>query len=85
MVTDGTAVNGVVELRYALLGRPEVFVGTLTEKLLTYGLGRGLQHYDMPVVRGIVRDASSGDYRFSSIILGVVRSAPFRMRQKAEQ
>jgi hypothetical protein len=82
-ITDGTPVNGVVELRNALLEQPEIFVGTLTEKLLTYGLGRGLQHYDMPVVRAIVRDAAQRDYRFSSIILGIVSSAPFQMREKA--
>ncbi len=56
-VPDGTPVNGVVELRQALLKHPDVFVGTLTEKLMIYALGRGLQEYDMPVVRGIVRDA----------------------------
>jgi hypothetical protein len=83
MITDGTPVNGVVELRNALLAQPEVFVGTLTEKLLTYGLGRGLQHYDMPVVRAVVRDAAQRDYRFSSIIVGIVSSAPFQMREKA--
>ena len=81
--TDGTPVNGVVELRHALLEQPEIFVGTLTEKMLTYGLGRGLQHYDMPVVRAIVRDAAQRDYRFSSVIVGIVSSAPFQMREKA--
>ena len=60
--------------------RPEVFVRTLTEKLMTYALGRGLQYYDMPVVRAIVRDAAKQDYRFSSIVLGIVQSAPFQMR-----
>jgi mono/diheme cytochrome c family protein len=82
-ITDGTPVNGVVELRNALLEQPEIFVATLTEKLLTYGLGRGLQHYDMPVVRAIVRDAAQKDYRFSSLIVGIVSSAPFQMREKA--
>ncbi|HLG55425.1 MAG TPA: DUF1592 domain-containing protein [Vicinamibacterales bacterium] len=84
MVPDGTAVNGVVGLRQALLARPELFVGTLTEKLMTYALGRGLQHYDMPVARGIVRDAARRDYRFSSIVLGIVKSAPFQMRRKPD-
>jgi hypothetical protein len=79
---DGTALDGVAALRQALLAKPEVFVGTLTEKLLTYGLGRGLQPHDMPVVRAIVRDAAARDYRFSSIILGIVNSAPFQMRTK---
>jgi mono/diheme cytochrome c family protein len=82
-VTDGTPVNGVVELRNALLEQPEIFVATLTEKLLIYGLGRGLQHYDMPVVRAIVRDAAQRDYRFSSLIVGIVSSAPFQMREKS--
>jgi len=81
-VPDGMAVDGIVALRNSLLRRPEVFVGTLTEKLLIYSLGRGLQHYDMPVVRSIVRGASANDYRFSSIVLGIVQSAPFQMRMK---
>jgi hypothetical protein len=80
---DGTVVDGVVAVREALLRRPEVFVTTLTEKLLTYGLGRGVDHHDMPAVRAIVRQAGGRDYRFSSLILGVVNSAPFQMR-KAE-
>ena len=58
---DGTRVDGVVALRKALLGRPEVVVGTMTEKLLTYALGRGLEHYDMPAVRGIVRDGGAAE------------------------
>jgi hypothetical protein len=84
-LTDGTVVNGVVELRRALLRRPELFVGTLTEKLLIYALGRGLHHYDMPVVRRIVRDASGQQFRFASLVSGIVHSAPFRMRTKAGQ
>ena len=78
---DGTAVDGVVALRQALIRRPEVFVGTLTEKLLIYGLGRGLQPYDMPVVRKIVRDAGRQNFRFSAVVLGIVESVPFQMRQ----
>jgi hypothetical protein len=77
---DGTKVNGPVELRQALLRQPDIFVGTMTEKLMTYALGRGLAYYDMPTVRGIVRDASKQDYRFSSLIVGVVKSTPFQMR-----
>jgi hypothetical protein len=76
-------VNGVGELRAALVARPDAFVRTLTEKLLTYALGRGLQHYDMPVVRGIVRDATPRNYSFNAVILGIVRSAPFQMRAAA--
>jgi hypothetical protein len=79
---DGTKVNGPVELRQALLKQPEIFVGTVTEKLLTYALGRGLAGADMPVVRGIVRDSAQHNYRFSSIILGIVNSTPFQMRMK---
>jgi hypothetical protein len=80
---DGTEIDGVVTLRQALLKNPEIFVGTLTEKLMIYGLGRGLTHDDMPVVRGIVRSAARQDYRFSSIVLGIVTSPPFQMRIKA--
>jgi hypothetical protein len=83
-MVDGDNVTGVAGLRAAVLKRPEVFVQTLTEKLMTYGLGRGLQYSDMPVVRGILRDASKNDNRFSSIIVGIVESAPFQMRRKAE-
>jgi hypothetical protein len=75
---DGTKVNGPIELRQALLKHPEIFVDTMTEKLMTYALGRGLQSYDMPVVRKIVRD--SNDYRFTSLILGIVNSTAFQMR-----
>ena len=84
-LADGSKVNGVVGLRNALVSRPDVFAGVLTEKLLTYALGRGLDYHDMPVVRAIVRDASQHDYRFSSIILGVVHSEPFQMRMAAAQ
>jgi mono/diheme cytochrome c family protein len=80
---DGTHVNGVVELRQAMLKRPEVFVGTMTEKLLTYALHRGVEAPDMPTVRAIVRDVSRRNYRFSSLVLGVVKSPAFQMRSKA--
>jgi hypothetical protein len=79
-LADGTHIDGVVSLREALVRRPELFASTLTEKLLTYGLGRGIDYYDMPAVRAIVRDASRDDYRFSSIVMGIVTSTPFRMR-----
>ena len=77
---DGSTFNGMSGLRAALLRKPEMFVGTLTEKLLTYGLGRGLEHYDAPSVRKIVSRARAQDYRFSSLVLGVVSSDPFQMR-----
>jgi Protein of unknown function (DUF1592)/Protein of unknown function (DUF1588)/Protein of unknown function (DUF1585)/Protein of unknown function (DUF1587)/Protein of unknown function (DUF1595)/Planctomycete cytochrome C len=83
-LADGTKINGVIELRQALLKHPEYFVGTLTEKLLTYALGRPLEYYDMPVVRGIVDNASRNDYRFSSLIMGIVKSEPFEMKKALE-
>jgi hypothetical protein len=80
---DGTHVNGVVELRQALLKRPDVFVGTMTEKLMTYAINRGVDASDMPTVRRIVREVSKQDYRFSSLVLGIVKSPAFQMRTKA--
>ena len=68
-------------LEDGLRKRPELFVGTLTEKLLTFALGRGVESYDAPAVRKIVRDAQANDYRFSSVILGIVNSTPFTMRK----
>jgi hypothetical protein len=78
-LVDGTPVDNPADLRKALLRRPGQFVQTLTEKLMTYALGRSVEHYDMPAVRKIVRDSAKDDYRFSSIVLGIVRSAPFQM------
>src|SRR6185503_15699687 len=71
---DGSKFTGVAGLEEGLLNRPEVFVGTLTEKLLTFALGRGVEDYDGPAIRKIVRDAQAADYRFSSIIVGVTTS-----------
>jgi hypothetical protein len=82
VLADGTKVDGPVALRKALLARPDVFAGTVTEKLLIYALGRGLEPVDMAVVRGIVRNASAQNYAMQSIILGIVRSTPFQMRTK---
>ena len=78
---DSGGFSGVSGLRDTVLARHEVFVGTLTEKLLTYALGRGLDHHDGPAVRQIVRDATGNDYRFSSLVLGIVESTPFQMRR----
>ena len=78
---DGSKFTGVSGLEAGLRNRPELFVGTLTEKLLTFALGRGVEFYDAPAVRRIVREAQANDYRFSSVILGVVNSAPFTMRK----
>jgi hypothetical protein len=78
---DGTKITGPDDLRQALLRRPEQFAQTFTEGLMTYATGRKLEHYDMPTVRGIVRGAAAGDYRFSSLVQAVVRSEQFRMRR----
>jgi hypothetical protein len=67
-----------------LLGKRELFVETFTERLLTYALGRGVEHYDYPVIRKIVREAAADDHRWSSIILGIVGSAPFQMRKVSD-
>ena len=75
---DGTPLNGVADLRAALLARSDVVVTHLTERLLSYALGRRVEYYDMPAVRKIVREAKANDYRLSSLILGVVKSAAFR-------
>ena len=81
-MVDGTKLSGPASLREALLSRSDVFVSTLTEKLMTYALGRGLKYYDMPAVRAITREAGSNDNRFSSLVLGIVKSAPFQMKMK---
>ncbi len=73
--------RGVAGLEHALLSRPELFAGTLSEKLLTFALGRGIEYYDASAVRKIVRDAENDRYRFSSLILGIVKSTPFQMRK----
>jgi hypothetical protein len=80
---DGTKFEGVSGLRDVLLSRPEQFVTNVTEKMLTYALGRGLEYYDAPSVRTIRRDAARRNYSFSSLILGIVNSAPFQMRRAA--
>jgi mono/diheme cytochrome c family protein len=81
VLPDGTPIKGPDDLRAALLRRPEQFVQTFTEGLLTYATGRKLEHYDMPTVRRIVHGAVSSDYRFSTIVQAVVRSEQFRMRR----
>jgi hypothetical protein len=79
-LADGSAVEGIAGLRTALLARPEVFVGTMVEKLMVYALGRGLTPHDMPAVREVVREAGRHDYRFSAVVLGIARSVPFQLR-----
>jgi len=81
---DGTPLKGPDDLRNALLRRPEQFVQTFTEGLLTYGTGRKLEYYDMPTVRRIVHGAAASDYRFSTIVQAVVKSDQFRMRRVAQ-
>jgi hypothetical protein len=79
-MANGTPVNGPQTLRAALTAQPEQFVGIVTEKLLTYALGRGLEAYDMPTVRRVVRDAAQHDYHFSAVVLGIANSPAFRMK-----
>jgi hypothetical protein len=81
-LVDGTKVDGIKDLRNALLGRSDQFVRVVTEKLLTYGLGRGAEYQDMPLVRSIVRDSAASKYKFSSLVLGVVKSPAFQMNMK---
>ncbi|MEO8592694.1 MAG: DUF1592 domain-containing protein [Candidatus Solibacter sp.] len=78
---DGSSFNGVDGLQRALLARPELFVSTMSEKLMTYSIGRGVENFDAPAVRKIVRDAAGKDYKFSSLVLGIVNSTPFQMRR----
>jgi hypothetical protein len=84
VLADGSKVDGPGALRNVLLSRPDAFVTTLTERIITYALGRGVEPSDMPVIRGIVKRAAADNYRFSSIIMGIVESAPFQMRTKLE-
>jgi hypothetical protein len=84
-LVDGTTLHGPADLRQALLSRSNAFVTNVTERLLTYALGRPVEYYDMPTVRAIVRRAAQNDYRFSSLVLGVVESAPFQMKVKRNQ
>ena len=78
---DGSTFTGVAALERGLLLRPELFAGTVSEKLLTFALGRGVESYDAPAIREIVRRAQADNFRFSSLILGIVNSTPFQMRK----
>ena len=84
-MVDGTEFEGFRDFKDAIAGRPERFVNTLAEKLMIYALGRGLTAADNPAVRGVVRRAVADDYRFASVVLGVVESVPFRMRKVADE
>jgi hypothetical protein len=81
-LVDGSKIDGVVSLREGLLRYSPQFVRTVTEKLLTYALGRGVDYDDMPMVRAIVREAAKNDYKLSTIVLEIVKSAPFQMNRK---
>jgi hypothetical protein len=83
-LADGSKIDGVVALRNAILARPDVFVTTMTEKLWVYALGRGVEAYDQPAIRRVVREAAKDDYRFSALVRGIVRTAAFQMRTKPE-
>jgi hypothetical protein len=81
---DGTRFEGAPGLRKVLLGRRDEFVLNVTNKLLTYALGRGVEYYDAPAVRSILREAAPNDYRWSSLITGIVKSTPFQMRRSEQ-
>ncbi|HWF12085.1 MAG TPA: DUF1592 domain-containing protein [Bryobacteraceae bacterium] len=82
VLVDGTKVNGVADLRASLIARSDQFARVVTEKMMTYALGRGVEYEDMPVLRSVVRDAAPGKYRFTSIVMGIVKSAPFQSSMK---
>jgi hypothetical protein len=83
-LVDGTKLESASDLRNALLSRREMFVSTATQKLLSYATGRTVQYYDMPAVRSIVHRAATNDYRFSSLVLGIVQSDSFQKKMKAK-
>ena len=84
VLPDGTQFGGPAGLRDILVNKRGMFVETFTERLLTYALGRGVEQYDAPIIRRIVREASADDQRWSSIILGIVKSNPFQMRRVSD-
>jgi mono/diheme cytochrome c family protein len=85
VLADGSNLNGPVDLRQAIVRRPEAFATVITERMMTYALGRGLEPADMPVVRRIVKKAGQNDYRLSTIVNGIIESAPFQMRTRLPQ
>ncbi len=82
---DGTKIDGVASLRAMLMQHSNQFVRVVTQKLLTYALGRGVEEQDMPLVRAIVRGSADGDYRFSTLVLGIIRSGPFQQSIKGAE
>src|SRR4030095_11101854 len=85
VLANGTKIDGVASLRDLLMQNSEQFTRVVVEKLLPYALGRGVEDQDMPLVRSIVRDATPGNYRFSTLVLGIVRSAPFQNNVKGAE
>jgi Protein of unknown function (DUF1585)/Protein of unknown function (DUF1588) len=85
VITDGTRLEGVQSLREVLMRRSDTFAEVVTQKLLTFALGRGVEYEDMPMVRAITRDMADNDYRFSSLVLGIVRSPAFQMNMKSDR
>jgi len=85
VLADGSKVDGPTALRNVILSRPDAFATTLTERVMTYALGRGMEPSDMPVIRGIVMKTAVNKYAFGAIIMGIVESAPFQMRTRLEQ
>ena len=83
-LVDGSVLDGPSSLRKAMLGRSDAFVGSMTEKLLMYGMGREIKYYDMPAVRIVMRDAAKNRYRFSDLVMGIVKSAPFQMKTSGQ-
>ena len=84
MLADGSKVDGPVALRNVILSRPAAFATTLTERIMTYALGRGVEPSDMPVIRQIVKKSAQRNYSLQSIISGIVESAAFQMRTRLE-
>ena len=82
VMTDGTLLAGPSDLRQMLVDHSDSFVTVVTEKLMTYALGRGVEYYDMPAVREVLRQAAAEDYRFSALVHGIVNSVPFQMRRR---
>jgi len=82
-LVDGTPINGPASLRKALLARQDTFLASMTEKLMMYGVGRETKYYDMPAVRTVMRDAAKNRYRFSDLVIGIVKSPPFQMKVKS--
>lgn len=84
VLPDGTKFHGPAELRKILLSKRDDFAATVTERLLTYALGRGVEYYDQPAIRAILRQSAPNDYRWSSLVLAIVKSTPFQMRKSGE-